>query len=684
MYHWLKTGLRPAAARYSRWHAAARRVIRDSEGLTGLSDEELLARGREIRWKAKTGVPLNRLMIDAYAMVREAARRALGMQHFLVQIAGGVAMAEGHIVEMQTGEGKTLTATLPSLLQALTGHGCHIVTVNDYLAKRDAEEMGRVHRMLGLSTGVILESMETDERRANYACDITYGTAKEMGFDFLRDRLRIGARPDDGGSQRLFSQSVPGGERPVQRGHHFGLIDEADSILIDEARTPLIIGLTQPNEPSTVNLFRWSHRATFHLEGNSDFVYEPDRRSAWLTDAGCRKVLLMSKPSLLNAMDTERIYAQVEKALTARHAFQRDRDYVVVDDKVAIVDESTGRVMDGRKWQDGLHQAIEAKELVPITAATGQAARITVQAFFRQYTHLAGMTGTAVLARRELGRTYRLKVSRIPTHKKCIRKGRRTRVFRDQHSKRDAIVAVIKKEHTKGRPILIGTPSVEASEALSEILEQEGVRHRILNARYHEREAEIVAQAGRRGSVTIATNMAGRGTDIILGGNAEHAAWSELDKLYPSRMDVPRQQLVEVSGRIAEQQGMAAERSEVARAGGLHVIATEMHSSARTDRQLIGRTARQGDAGSFQFFLSLEDELLRCLEPAKVARRKRRANSDRRGEITKSWSRFFRRTQRFLQRTHYRQRKNLLRQEKFRSEAYEKMGIDPFLELTET
>ena len=621
----------------SRWRGLAKKVVRRSEKLQGLSDEELLSAGREIRWRGKAGIPLKTLLPEAYALVREAARRTLDQQHYPVQIMGAVAMFEGHIIEMQTGEGKTLTATMPSFLRALSGQGVHVITVNDYLARRDAETMGKIHNALGLSVGKILEPMEPDERRENYVCDITYGTAKEMGFDFLRDRLRKGAMPDDAVMRK---HSTGGGEQPVQRGHHFALIDEADSILIDEARTPLIIGLTQPNDPATVNLFRWSHRATFHLEGNADYVYEPDRRSAYLTDAGCRKVLLMSKPSLLNSMDTERIYTQVEKALTARHGFMLDRDYVVVEDKVVIVDESTGRVMDGRKWQDGLHQAVEAKELVPITAATGQAARITVQNFFRQYKHLSGMTGTAVLARGELRKVYKLKVERIPTHKKCIRKGQGYRVFRDQQAKREAIVAEIEGLVQAGRSVLVGTPSVEASEALGEMLKQHSVDHQILNCRYHEEEAEIVARAGKPARVTIATNMAGRGTDILLD-------------------------------------------DDVRTSGGLHVVATEMHSSARIDRQLVGRAARQGDPGSFRFFLSLEDELLRCLEPDKVQRKRKMALANKRGEIGGSWLRFFRRTQKFLEKTHYKQRKNLLKAEKFRSEAYERMGLDPYLELTE-
>ena len=619
----------------------ARDIIRRSEKLQTLTDDELLTAGRKIRWEAKAGEPLKKLLPDAYALVRESARRVLGMQHFEVQIMGAIALFEGHIAEMQTGEGKTLTATMPSFLRALPGQGCHVVTVNDYLANRDADVMGPVHVKLGLTVGRILEPMEPDERRQNYAADITYGTSKEMGFDFLRDRLRKGATVDDGTTMRKFVRTMAGSEEPVQRGHYFALIDEADSILIDEARTPLIIGLTKPNDPATVNLFRWSNRATFQLEPKLDYVYEPERRSAWLTDSGCRKVVLMSKPSLLSSMDTERIYSQVEKALTARHAFERDRDYVIVENKIVIVDEGTGRVMDGRKWQDGLHQAIEAKELVPITAATGEAARITVQSFFRQYTNLCGMTGTALPAAGELKKTYKLKVTKIPTNRKCIRKERPYRIFKTQQAKRQAIIESVRKLIQDGRAILIGTPSVDASEALGKALTEAGVDHQILNARYHEQEAAIVEKAGFAGRVTIATNMAGRGTDILLEEN-------------------------------------------VRKAGGLHVIATELHSSKRIDRQLVGRSARQGDPGGYQFFLSLEDELLRSREPREVFRKQKNAIASKSGELNRSWLRYFRKVQRFLEKTHRKQRKMLLKQERMRLEQYENMGIDPYLELTES
>lgn len=638
--HLMKAGGRPASARLSRWTRLASQSIDHTKQLASLSDAELLRAGREIRWRAKAGMRLETLQVEAYALVREASRRATGMIHYPVQLVGGTALFEGGIAEMQTGEGKTLTASLPAFLRALPGRGCHVITVNDYLAKRDAETMGPIYEMLGLSVGCIQTPMESEERRLAYAKDITYGTAKEFGFDYLRDRLRLGVGAQGHHRRKSLFSDDQAGDELVQRGHYFALIDEADSILIDEARTPLIIGLTQPNDAATVSLFRWCHRAILPLQPNIDFVYEPQRRSAYLTDTGCRRVLLMAKPALIDSIDTERIYKHVEQALTAKHGFVLNRDYVIVDDKINIVDESTGRIMDGRKWQDGLHQTIEAKELVPITAATGEAARITVQNFFKEYNHLAGMTGTAVQAAREIRKTYSLPVTAIPTHRPCIRTGLPARIFATMEAKRHAIVEEIDRLSHARRAILVGTASVEASDALGELLRERGVPHQILNAKLHEKEAEIVSKAGEPGKVTIATNMAGRGTDIEL-------------------------------------------HDEVRANGGLHVIATEIHSSARIDRQLVGRAARQGDPGSYQFFLSLDDELLRCLEQPKIDAIRRQASPNSQGELPGSWLAFFKKTQRLLEKTHLKQRKDLLKQEKFREDAYRRMGLDPCLELTE-
>jgi preprotein translocase subunit SecA len=638
-FHLLKTAGRPSAARLSRWQAQARAVVRKASEMQALTDERLQETSRALMWRARSGEPLANLLVEAYALVREAGTRALGKSHYPVQIAGGIALFEGGIAEMQTGEGKTLTATLPTYLYALLGTGAHVITVNDYLASRDAEEMGKVYALLGLSTGCITSEADDKGRKEAYAKDITYGTAKEFGFDFLRDRLKRGT---DGWGGKTATGDPATGEDfgGVQRGHFFALVDEADSILVDEARTPLIIALNQPNDPATVSLYRWADRATHHLQNAVDYVYEADKRAAYLTDAGCRKAMLLKKPALLDTVNVNRIYEQLERALIARFGFQKDRDYVVHDNEVIIVDESTGRMMDGRKWQDGLHQAIEAKELVPITAATGQAARITVQSFFRHYRHLAGMTGTAVQVARELKRTFRLKTTVIPTHRPCIRKGLPTRIFATLESKNAAIVEEIARLRAAGRAILVGTPSVERSELLARALKALGVPHTVLNARFHKEEAEIISTAGRAGAVTIATNMAGRGTDILLD-------------------------------------------DDVRKSGGLHVIATEMHSSYRIDRQLVGRSARQGDPGTYQFFLSLEDELLRCLEFRRLARIRAGARPDRNGELGAGWLRFFRKTQRFLERQHAKQRKQLLKGEKQRTDQYEKMGLDPFLEMTD-
>jgi preprotein translocase subunit SecA len=639
LFHLIKTGCRPNAARLSRWRGLASDIVRMSQDFRALGENELVRRGLDIRWRAKSGIPLVKLMPEAYALVIEASRRTTGLIHYPVQIVGAIGLFEGGIAEMQTGEGKTLTATLPTFLFALQGAGCHVVTVNDYLAERDCEKMAPIYRLLGLTVGCIQTPMTPPQRKEAYQQDITYATAKELGFDFLRDRLKRGGAERKG--QLKLGDSGDEDEGIVQRGCHFALIDEADSILIDEARTPLIIALNQPNDSATVNLYRWSDRAIQALSLGSDFLYEPDKRQAFLTDAGCRKILLMGKPSLLDTIDTERIYKQIEQSLVARYGFHKDRDYVIAENKeITIVDESTGRMMEGRRWQDGLHQAIEAKEMVPITASTGQAARITVQSYFREYKYLAGMTGTAFQVHRELNRVYGLKVTVIPTHRNCIRRPIPARVFKTLDAKNRAVAEAIMRAREQGRSVLVGTPSVEKSELLGSVLKEMGIPHHILNAKYHAQEAEIVTQAGQAQKVTIATNMAGRGTDIILD-------------------------------------------EAVKQSGGLHVIATEMHSSKRIDRQLVGRSARQGDPGTYQFFLSLEDELLRCLSPRRRQSAMRRAMADSKGELSSSWLTYFQRTQRFLEKMHGKQRRDVLKREQYRTEYSTKMGMDPFLEMTD-
>ncbi len=621
------------------WRLQAMRILRARKKLEKIGDVELNRRARELSWRARGGESLRSLLPQVFPLGIEACRRELGMTHFPVQIMGGLAIFHGCIAEMQTGEGKTLTAVLPAVLHALVGKGCHVLTANDYLAQRDAELLEPVYERLGLTAGCVVDQMEDDERRENYSCDITYGTATQIGFDFLRDRIKRGAQPDDEERNRFFLASSSG-EAPVQRGLHFALVDEADSILIDEARTPLIIGLQQSNRSAMLSLYRWATRIVPKLKPNEDFLFLAKKRQAFLTDVGCRRLNLTAKPLLMDSIDTERIYQHVEKALTAQYAFARDRDYVIVDEKIAIVDEGTGRVMDGRQWQEGLHQAIEAKEHLPITPITGSAARISIQTLFRQYGQLGGMTGTAWTARSELKKIYRLPVVRIPTNRRCRREALPPRVFATQQAKREAVADSVREKIEAGRSVLIGTPSVDASEALSETLTEQGINHRVLNARYHDEEAGIVKEAGRVGAVTIATNMAGRGTDIHLD-------------------------------------------SDVRRNGGLHVIATEMHSSLRIDRQLVGRSARQGDPGSYQFFLSLEDELLRVLEPKVQAAWKAQAQPDERGELSRDWVQHFQNTQAQLETLHVKQRRDMLKHEREQLKKSRRVGIDPFLELAE-
>ncbi|MFV0446466.1 MAG: translocase [Planctomycetaceae bacterium] len=619
--------------------ATVDRVFDLQRKLEGLTDRDLKRQGQDLAWKARAGWPLKGLLPEVFAIGVEASRRTLGKTHYPVQVQGGITIFEGCIAEMQTGEGKTLTAVLPAMLRAMVGRGCHVITANEYLASRDADLMRPVYQAVGLTVSCVKGEMQDDDRREAYAKDITYGTASEVGFDFLRDRIKTGASEGNTVRRAVFTAGQSDAQT-VQRGHYFALIDEADSILIDEAKTPLIIGMELPNRAAMTSLYKWAQQILPRLELDQDFLYEPRRKQVHLTETGSHKVTLLSKPPLLDSIDTERIFQHVEKALVAEYAFVRDKDYVIVDDEISIVDEGTGRIMEGRKWQEGLHQAIEAKEHLPITPITTSAARVTIQTLYRHYPHLAGMTGTAVQSRRELKKIYKLSVDVVPTHRPCIRSGATPRVFATLAAKRQAIVAAVRELVSIQRSVLIGTPSVEASEALSQELNAVGQPHVVLNARAHEREAEIVAEAGRPGRVTIATNMAGRGTDILL----------------------------EDATRTA---------------GGLHVIATEMHTSSRIDRQLVGRAARQGDPGSFQFFLSLQDELLRTLTPQKRARWQLSARPDANGELSSSYVTLFQRTQRQLEKLHTKQRKQLLKQEREQLKKYRRIGLDPFLELVE-
>jgi preprotein translocase subunit SecA len=628
-------------ARISRWRRLANRILALSEIYSQYSDEKMLELAKDLRWRSKSGTTLADLLPEAYGLVRETARRVLGQQHYPVQIMGGIGLFEGGLAEMQTGEGKTLTATLPTFLRALPGRGCHVVTVNDYLAQRDCDQMGPIYEKLGLSVGCVVSASEPDERRRAYWKDITYATSREIGFDFLRDRLKVGAQLDEMHRPRLFQHAEISEDGPVQRGHHFALVDEADSVLIDDAVTPLIIGLERDATVEFDALLNWSRDLVPQLEVGIDFLFDPGKRTVELTNAGTRKVVLASKPALMNSFDTEKIYTQVEQAIRARYAYVRGRDYLInKDEEVAIVDEGTGRTLEGRKWQAGLHQAIEAKENVPITAETGEAARITVQTFFRRYENIAGMTGTGIQAGREFHHTYGLNVTTIPTHRPCIREGLPPRIFANQEAKRQALVPEIERLYQAGRAVLIGTPSVEASEALGRALKSREIDCLILNALFHEAEAEIISQAGQPGRITIATNMAGRGTDILL-------------------------------------------HEDVRKNGGLHVIATEMHTNRRIDRQLVGRAARQGDPGSYQFWLSLDDELFRYMRTEHLNKLKAKANSVGTLELPGRWIRTFRRTQRIIESQERKHRKQLLKMEKSREKMCRAMGLDPYLELPE-
>lgn len=617
-------------------------ILGFSDRLRQCDDATLREYSLELRWRAWSGETLGRLVPQAYALVRESARRATGMAHFPVQMLAGVALCDGGIAEMQTGEGKTLTALLPAYLYALAGRGAHVVTANDYLAERDAALASAVLEPLGLAVGCINPGQRAFERRREYHKDITYSTAREIGFDFLRDRLKQA----DGRSHAAHDQSATSGDdesAPVQRGLYFALVDEADNILIDDARTPLVIAVKEAADETTCALYRWSVRAALDLAQRIDFVMEPGGRAIHLTQAGCLRLLRMPKPIRLEGLEGERIYRQVEQALAAVHGFTRDRQYVITgDEELAIVDESTGRILDGRKWQEGLHQAIEAKERLPITDATRTAARITVQTFFRSYAHLAGMTGTALAAAREFRHAYGKKIHRIPTHRPCQRQVLPTRVFASAAAKRRAIADDVARLLEGNRAVLLGAPSVAASEALAEEFSSRGLACKVLNCRAHRDEAAIVREAGQPGRVTIATNMAGRGTDI---------------KVHP----------------------------DVLQQGGLHVIATEMHSSRRIDQQLIGRTARQGEPGSCQFFLSLEDELLIAHDAAHLARLRQRAarSATAKGELGRGWSRLFRRVQLALESQHLRQRRELLQNERRHHEACARTGLDPYLDIIE-
>jgi preprotein translocase subunit SecA len=558
--------------------------------MAALSDDALKGKTVEFRQRLANGEDLDDLLLEAFAVVREAARRTIGQRHFDVQLMGGAALHFGWIAEMKTGEGKTLVSTLPAYLNGLSGRGVHLITVNDYLARRDAEWMGRIHRWLGLTVGLIIPNDDPPEvKRANYACDITYGTNNEFGFDYLRDNMATAL------------------EYKVQRGHVYGIVDEVDSILIDEARTPLIISGRVADAAKLYYRFASIVRG---LQRDVDYEVDEEKRTVAPLEEGIDRVEhALGVANLYDEVQQNMVH-QLQAALRAKELYKRDKDYIIQGGEVKIVDEFTGRILEGRRWSEGLHQAVEAKEGVKIKEENQTLATITLQNYFRMYEKLAGMTGTAATEAAELMNTYHLQVVPIPTNKEMIRGDHADLIYKSEAAKFDAVVEDIAERHDSGQPVLVGTVSVEKSELLSRMLEKRGITHEVLNAKQHTREALIVTQAGRLGSVTVATNMAGRGVDIILGGNPEGLARREVQA---SGLDLEAE---EGQARYKEllpkfDNETKAEGDKVRELGGLYVLGTERHESRRIDNQLRGRSGRQGDPGESRFYLSLDDELMR-------------------------------------------------------------------------
>jgi len=596
------------------------RIEAMADEYAAMSDAALQAKTPEFKQRLQNGETLDDILPEAFATVREAAKRVIGLYPYRVQLVGGIVLHQGRIAEMKTGEGKTLVATLPAYLNALTGEGVHIVTVNDYLAKRDSEWMGKVHRFLGLSVGLIVHDLNSEQRRAAYAADITYGTNNEMGFDYLRDNMAI------------FANEL------VQRGHVFVIVDEVDSILIDEARTPLII--SGVGEKSTemysrtealVARFRkkviveTDEKQEEDVNESADYIVDEKARTATLTARGVKKVEEYFGLENLSDPENSTIAHHVNQAIKAHGVMKRDTDYVLKDGEVVIVDEFTGRLMFGRRYNEGLHQAIEAKEHVTVARESKTLATITFQNYFRLYRKLSGMTGTALTEEEEFATIYNLDIIEIPTNKPLIRKDDPDVVYKTEAAKYRAVIRQIKECHDRGQPVLVGTVSIEKNEKLSYLLSREGIKHNLLNAKNHEKEAEIVAQAGKLGAVTIATNMAGRGTDIMLGGNAEYMARNDLRKMgldddliaeATGYADTTDQTVLDARAAFAEalkkhRAEIAGEAEKVRQAGGLFIIGTERHDSRRIDNQLRGRSGRQGDPGETRFYLSLDDDLMR-------------------------------------------------------------------------
>ena len=577
-----------------------------------LSDDELKAKTAEFKERREKGETLDELLPEVFAVCREASWRVLEMRHFDVQLIGGIVLHEGRIAEMKTGEGKTLVATLPVYLNALTGKGVHIVTVNDYLARRDADWMGQLFEFLGLTVGVIQHDMTDTERQEAYRCDVSYGTNNEFGFDYLRDNMKFDPSLF---VHRLFPKITKDADgKEVERLFHFAIVDEVDSILIDEARTPLII--SGPAEEST-DLYFNVDRIIPKLRRDLDFTVDEKTKTVTLTEEGVPSVEKLMGVDNLYEPSQMHILHHVYQALRAHTLYKRDTDYMVKDNQVIIVDEFTGRLMPGRRWSDGLHQAVEAKEHVKIERENQTLATITFQNYFRMYDKLAGMTGTAETEAPEFEKIYGLEVIPVPTNRTLIRDEYSDLVYRTEREKLNAITEEIQELVEDGRPVLVGTTSIGKSETLSQRLKRSGIKHVVLNAKYHEMEAEIVAQAGRPGGVTIATNMAGRGTDILLGGNPEYAARIALKKKKLDPLEVEPD--VWEAALTKARKDAAEAHEEVVQAGGLHILATERHESRRIDNQLRGRAGRQGDPGSSRFFLSLEDDLMRIFGSDRIS-----------------------------------------------------------------
>ena len=610
--------------------------------ISAMSDEELKGQTPKFKQRLENGESLDSLMPEAFATVREVSKRTLGQRHFDVQLMGGAALHWGNIAEMKTGEGKTLVATLPSYLNALEGKGVHVVTVNDYLASYQSELMGRIFRFLGMSVGCIITDQRPAERRKQYQADITYGTNNEFGFDYLRDNMAWDK------------------DELVQRGHHFAIVDEVDSILIDEARTPLII--SGPAEGDVTRWYRQFAKLVPRLTRDEDYEVDEKKKVVGILDPGITKVEdYLGIDNLYEPANTALI-GYLNNAIKAKELFLRDRDYVVQNGEVLIVDEHTGRLLKGRRYNEGLHQAIEAKEGVEVKAENQTFATITLQNYFRMYDKLAGMTGTAETEAAEFMNTYKLGVLPIPTNKPMIRKDQPDLIYRTKKEKLTAIVRDVAKRHAKGQPILLGTASVESSEVVSSLLDVAGIDHQVLNAKQHAREAAVVAVAGRKGAVTVATNMAGRGTDIMLGGNVEFLADQKLKEQGYSSDDTPEEyekRWPKMLDSVKEQ--VKDEHEEVVKLGGLYVLGTERHESRRIDNQLRGRSGRQGDPGESRFYLSMEDDLMRLFNTGMVARFVSKNIPEGQPIGKKSVSKGVRNAQKSVESRNYEIRKNVLK-----------------------